>query len=135
MFDIGSGSALTCVMAQRRLPTLPSSRVLVTVKVAGVVRSSSRSKQGRQRLAAARRAWRLSFRRTRSQDGMIVMRGSLQQIARACDIMKMPSAGRADQAPGDGEPEGASPRSFRAGETLLGGADSPAFSGVSCQKN
>src|SRR5262249_7447789 len=40
--------------AQRRLPTLPSSRVLTTVKVDGTVRSSSASRHSRARGGALR---------------------------------------------------------------------------------
>src|SRR5438552_1106697 len=41
-------SALAWVMAQRKLPALPSSRGFITVKVDGTVRSSSPSRRGRK---------------------------------------------------------------------------------------
>ena len=44
MVESGSASALAWVMAQRKLPALPSSSVFVTTKIAGAVRPSRASR-------------------------------------------------------------------------------------------
>src|SRR6516164_1554064 len=70
---LASEAAFAWLTAQRREPALPSSRELVTVKVAGTRRSSSASTAGRNRCGAlriGRVTWRLNTLRIQERTDM-----------------------------------------------------------------